>query len=60
MQDQAPAFFVGILVEVVDPVGIEQRGPALDAVDLIAFLKQKFRQVGAVLAGDPGYQGFFD
>ena len=45
---------VRVLIEVVDPVGIEQGSPALDAVDLITFGQQQFSQVGAVLAGDAG------
>jgi hypothetical protein len=27
------------------------------AVDLVALFEQQFREVGAVLPGDPGYQG---
>jgi hypothetical protein len=33
-----------ILVDVIDALRVEQRGPALDAVDLIALLKQEFSQ----------------
>ena len=33
---------------------VEERGAALDAVDLVALGQQKLRQVGAVLAGDAG------
>src|SRR5947209_9240743 len=38
----------------VDPVGVEQRGPALDAMDGVALAEQEFGQVGAILAGDTG------
>ncbi len=39
-----------VLVEVVYALGVERAGPALDAVDGVAFFKQEFSQVGAVLA----------
>jgi hypothetical protein len=41
---------------VVDTIRIEGRGTALDAVHLIAFPEQQFRQVGAILAGHAGDQ----
>jgi len=50
---------VRILVEVVDAIGIEQRGAALDAVNDVAFFKQKFGEIGTILAGDPGNQCSF-
>jgi hypothetical protein len=49
---------MGILVQVVDAVRVEKGCPAFDAVDFIAFFKQKFRQVGAVLAGYAGYERY--
>ena len=45
---------MGVLVEVVDAVGIEQRGAAFDAVDLLALRQQALLKIGAVLAGDAG------
>jgi len=42
---------VRVLVQVVDAIGVEARGASLYAVHLVAFLEQKFGQVGAVLAG---------
>ena len=56
VQDEAAAGLVRILVEVVDPVGVEQRRAALDAVDLVALAEQELGEVGAVLAGDAGDQ----
>ena len=50
--------FVRILVEMVDAVGVERGGAALDAVDLIALGEQELRQVGAILASDAGNKGF--
>jgi hypothetical protein len=46
--------FVGVLIEVVNPVRVEEGGAALDSVNLIAFFEQKFGQIRAVLAGDAG------
>jgi hypothetical protein len=45
---------VRILVQVVDAVGVEQRGAPLDAVHLVALVEQELGQIGAVLAGDAG------
>lgn len=53
---QVAVLHVGVLVEVVDAVGVEQRGAALDAVDDVAFLEQEFGEIGAVLAGDASDQ----
>jgi hypothetical protein len=41
-----------VLVDVVDPLGVEQRRAPLDAVDLVALFKQEFREIGPVLACD--------
>jgi hypothetical protein len=40
MQHQPHVLLVGILIEVIDAIGVEGGGPALDAVDDIA-LTQK-------------------
>jgi len=50
---------MGILVQMINPAGIETAGPALDPVHQIALLQQQFRQIGAVLAGDAGDKGCF-
>jgi hypothetical protein len=36
---------------------LNERGAALDAVDLVALVQQEFGQIGAVLAGDSGDDG---
>jgi hypothetical protein len=54
--EKADARLVRVVVEVIDPVGVEARGTADDAVDLVALLQQELGQVGAVLAGDAGDQ----
>ena len=54
VQDEAAALFMRVLVQVVNAVGVEQRGAPLDAVHFVALAQQKFGEVGAVLAGDAG------
>ncbi len=54
VQDEILVLDVRVLVQVVDAVGVEERGTALDAVNDIALLEQEFGKVGAVLAGDAG------
>ena len=54
VEDEAAVGVVRVLVEVVDAVGVEQRGAAFDAVDGVAFVQQEFGEIGAVLAGDAG------
>ena len=46
-------------VDRIDPLGVERRGAAHDAVDLVALGEQLLGQVGAVLAGDAGDQSPF-
>ena len=48
-----------ILIQVIDPGGVEAAGPALDAMHGIALFQQQLRQVAAVLAGDAGDQRVF-
>ena len=38
----------------VDAIGIEKAGAALDPVDDVAFFQQEFSKIGAILAGDAG------
>ena len=59
MQEHLGAALVAVLVQVVDAAGVEGGGAADDAVHLVAFGQQLFGQVGAVLAGDAGEEGFF-
>ena len=58
MQDEIAVRDMRILVEVVNPVRVEERGTALDAMHLVALFEQEFGKVGAVLTGNPGYQSF--
>ena len=59
VQHEASVRVVGILVEVVDAVGVEERGAPLDTVDFLALLQQEFREIGAILAGDAGDECLF-
>src|SRR5260370_16086451 len=43
---------MGILVEMLDALGVERRGPALNAVNFVAVFQQKLGQIGAILPGD--------
>src|SRR6266850_4804020 len=56
MQDEPATAHVRVLIEVVDTIRIEKRGPALYAVNDVALLEQKFGQIGAVLARDARYE----
>ena len=50
---------MGILVEGVHPFGVEGRGAALDAMNIIAFSKQQAGEIGSVLTCDAGDEGRF-
>lgn len=54
VQDEVPVFEMGVFIEMVDAVRVEQRAAPFDAMHLIALAKKKLRQVGTVL---PGYAG---
>ncbi len=54
MQLEARVIDMGIFVDVIDPLGVEERRAAFDAMHLIALFQQEFGKVGAILAGDTG------
>ena len=54
MQAQPVVGDVRVLVDVVEPLGVERARAADDAVDLVALGEQQLGQVRAVLAGDAG------
>ena len=59
VEREAHAFevrWMGVL-EVVDAAAVHGRGAAHHPVNLVALVQQQLRQVGPVLAGDPGDQG---
>ena len=49
---------VGVFVDVIDASGVEEGGAALDAVDLVAFGEEEFGEIGSVLSGNSGDEGF--
>jgi hypothetical protein len=53
VKDKAAVRNFRTLVEMVDPIGVERRGTALDAMDKIAEANQVFSEIGTVLAGEP-------
>ena len=40
MQGELESLLVRVVVEVIDAIGVDQRGPALDAVDRITLRQQ--------------------
>ncbi len=56
VQDEPAVALVRVLVEVVDALGVERRGAALDAVHRVTLGQQQLGEVGAVLPGDAGDQ----
>ena len=50
---------VRVLVDRVEPAGVEAAGAADNAVDLVAFAEQELGEIRAVLAGDAGEEGLF-
>lgn len=48
---------VGVDVDVVNPLGVEVRRTAYEAVDIIAFCEEEFRKVGSVLASNSSDEG---
>jgi hypothetical protein len=59
MQEKPDAGVVAVAVEVIDALGVQQRGTALDAVHDIALRQQEIGEVGAILTGDPGNERDF-
>ena len=56
VQEQAPALDMRVLVDPVEPLGVEARRAADDPVHLVALAEQQLGEVGAVLACDAGDQ----
>src|SRR5690606_18772812 len=59
MEDEVRVVDMGILIQVVYAVRVDQRAAPLDAVDNVILLQEKFGEVSAVLAGDACDQGCF-
>jgi hypothetical protein len=52
VQRHAHTVLVRITIEMIDALGVEQRGTTFDAVHVVAFSQQQFGEIGAVLAGN--------
>jgi hypothetical protein len=50
---------MGILVEMVNTVGVKERGAPLDSMYLIAFGQEQLSQICPILARNAGNQCFF-
>ena len=59
VKHQAPLFLVGVLIQVVDAVGIQQGSAALDAMHFVPLFEQELGEIGAILTGDAGDQSSF-
>jgi hypothetical protein len=45
-----------ILIEMIDPLGIQTTGTAFYTVYFVTFFKQEFSQIRPILAGNSGYK----
>jgi len=59
VQHEAPVVDLRVLVEVVDPLRVEERSAAFDAVDHVPLLEQKLCEIRSVLPGNSGDQCHF-
>ncbi len=59
MKKELLAADLRVIVEMVDPAGIERAASADYPMDFVTFFKQKFSEIRSVLAGDAGDEGFF-
>jgi hypothetical protein len=59
VQFEPGVFDMRILVDMVHTLRVERGRTALDTVDDVAFFKQKFGEVRAVLSGDASDEGDF-
>ena len=55
VKHQARSIFVRVLIEMIDPAGIEAARSPLDTMHLITLLQQQLRQIAAVLASYARY-----
>jgi hypothetical protein len=50
---------MGVLIDMIDSIGVEGAGPADNSMELVAFAEEQLGQVATVLACNPGYKSFF-
>jgi hypothetical protein len=58
VQNEAAVASLGVLVEMVDAVGVEKRSATLDAMDDVALLEEELGEVRAILSGDARDEGY--
>jgi hypothetical protein len=58
VKHQSRCILMGVLIKVVNTVGIERRGAALDAVHLVAFAHQQFGKIGTNLSSNASDESF--
>jgi hypothetical protein len=56
MKNESSVPDMWVLVKMVDAIGVEQRAAPLDAMDGVAFAKQKLGQIGSILPCNAGDQ----
>ena len=56
VQRETHVVVVLVLIEMINPIGIERGGSAFDAVYGVALTKEQFSKIGAVLTGDAADQ----
>jgi hypothetical protein len=56
VQDESAVPDVGILIKMIDPIGVKERRTTFDAVNLVSLRQQQFGKVRAVLPRNTGDQ----
>jgi hypothetical protein len=59
MKGELSVFVMDVLVDMIDPVGVEGRTSPFYTVDFVTFFEQQFRQIRAVLPCDTSDKSFF-
>ena len=59
MEPQPYVLLVGVLIQMIDTVGVERGSAPLDTMHLISLGEQQFGKVGTVLPGNAGDQRYF-
>jgi hypothetical protein len=59
MQVEFSLWKMGVLIDMIDSIGVEGAGPADNPMDLVAFAEEQLSQITAVLACNPGYKSSF-
>ena len=51
---EAHVLLVRVVIQVIDPIRVEQRRASLDAMDFVSLLQQELCEISAVLPSDAG------